>query len=37
MKKFTKTKIARNVRIVLGGGISIFCNPLFLSAVCFVW
>ncbi len=36
MKKFTKTKIARNVRIVLGGGINNFYNPLFLSAVCFV-
>lgn len=37
MKKFTKTKIARNVRIVRWGrGISVFYNPLFLSAVCFV-
>ena len=36
MKKFTKTKIARKMRIVRGGGISNFCNPLFLSAVCFV-
>ena len=36
MKTFTKTKIARNVRIVQEGGISNFYNPLFLSAVCFV-